>query len=358
MKDKTIEVMKAFSICGIVVLHSIFINLGENNILSNVLRMTSIKTLLVLSGWVVYGKITQHGWLTEKIVRRIPLLLIFTFIYWVFYSTIAGIDGGELLNVGIGKWYIYTIATGFGWAVIWYVWVLILCYIALYLFEKYVANRMVKIPYLIKLTAISLIILLIPYDYFGIRQLQWYGMFMLAGYGLRYLVENYEKFKQYGKRLAYLSFILFPLSIALVGDDIDYIGKWINGGYADIINALRFGESKYLLAYLFVTITGVGFVYCISRYISNIKYLYKLLSFIGGSTIGILVFHKMILEMKLIDNYWACAIIALMLSLGIYQMLRRINVFNYLLFGGSDIPIKLSNKLEVWYGKTKAQKSW
>lgn len=229
MKNKTIEVMKAFSICGIVLLHSIFISLGENNVLSNVLRMTAIKTLLILSGWVIYGKITKSGWLTEKIVRRIPLLLIFTFMYWVFYSNFAGIDGGELLKVNIGTWYIYSFATGFGWAVIWYVWVLILCYAVIYLFEKYVATKLLKIPYLLKLLVISIIIVVIPYDYFGIRRLQWYGMFMLLGYALRYIAEHYKVIAKNGIKLAYSSFVLFPLSIVLLGNKIDYVGKWING---------------------------------------------------------------------------------------------------------------------------------
>lgn len=130
--------------------------------------------------------------------------------------------------------------------------------------------------------------------------------------------------------------------------------KWINSGYADIINAIRFGEGKYVLIYLFFTLTGVSFVYCISRFISKLNFIYKPLAFIGSSTIGILLFHKMILELKLFNNYWVYAIIALVLSLGIYLLLKRISILNYLLFGGTDIPIKLSNKLELWYAKAKA----
>jgi hypothetical protein len=62
----------------------------------------------------------------------------------------------------------------------------------------------------------------------------------------------------------------------------------------------------------------------------------------------------MFLELKVFDNYWASVVAVELLSIGFYLLLKRAKILNYLLFGGTDIPIKISKKLEVWYGKTKA----
>jgi hypothetical protein len=354
MKNPVIEVMKAFAISGIVLLHAIFIEVGGNTNVSVILRLVAIKTLLVLSGYVVYGKITKKGWLSEKIVRRLPILVIFTFVYWLYASNVAGIDGGVKLDVSLGTYYVYNFATGFIVLVIWYIWVLILCYVLIWLFEKYVAGKLLMIPYLAKLGVLAFVIIWIPYDYFGIGFVRWYGLFMFGGYALRYALENYQKFKKYTPRIAYSAIVLFPLSIYLVQDAVNYDGQWVSTGFINIANALKAGEGKYIITYLLVTFTGITFVYILSKLVASVKYLSFPFIKVGEATIGILLFHKMFLELKALDNYWLAALVAEVIAIGLYLVIKRVKALDWLLFGGTSIPIKMSEKLEVWYEKAKA----
>jgi hypothetical protein len=346
--------MKAISIMGIVILHAIFIQYGTDNVLSTVLRLVVIKTLLFLSGFVVYGKVNRKGWVLEKVVRRLPLLFIFTGIYFVLASYVAGIDGGTKVSGNIFNWYIYNITIGFNGLVIWYVWTLILCYVLLWLFEKYVSTKLLKIPYLVKLFILSFSVIWIPYDYFGFAFLRWYGMFMFLGYGIRYAIENYSRFKIIASKLVYSTLILFPLVVYLIGDTLTFKGEWASStGFINILNAVRVGEAKYIWIFLLIALLGIGFTYCVSRFIAGTKLIRPFL-LVGSSTIGILLMHKIFLEVKLFDNYWIGAIISLSASLGLYLLLKRVKILNYVLFGGTDIPITLSKKLGGWYEKVQA----
>ena len=353
--SKTIEIMKALSIMGIVLLHAIFIEEGEDNELSTVLRLVSIKTLLFLSGFVVYGKIQKEGWVLEKIVRRIPLILIFTGLYWVFARYVVGIDGGTKLTGNIFGWYSYNLAIGFNGLVIWYIWVLMICYVLLWMFEKYVASRFMKIPYLVKLSILTFALIWIPYDYFGIAFVRWYGLFMILGYGIRYAVENYRRFYEFGKKAVYLSIPLLPLVTLLIGSDLIFKGQWASStGYINIMKAVTVGEIKYILIFSLITLLGIAFSYCLAKLISLNKYVAKPFLYVGSATIGILLLHKPLLELNLIHNYWLSAILALVITFNLYQLLKRVRILDFLLFGGTDIPIKISHKLEDWYGKAKA----
>jgi hypothetical protein len=343
--------MKAFGIMGIVLLHAIFIQEGDNSTLSTALRLVAIKTLLFLSGYVVYGKIKNPSWVLEKIMRRLPLILIFTCIYWVYASYVVGFDGGERIDVSLGTFLAFSLATGFMTLVIWYIWVLMLCYGLLWSFERYVAGRLKRIPYLLKLWTLALVLVFIPYDYFGVMLLQWYGLFMLLGYTIRYLVEkrNFGKYKVW----AYSAFVFFPVTLFLVGRLIDNRDTYVNSGYIDIARAVIHNQWWMILVYVSVSLTGIALVYSVSRIIERLKMSAPFVV-VGNAIIGILLFHKMFLELKLIDNYWLSSLLALAVSLGLYLMLSRVNVLNYLLFGGTTIPIKISNRLEGWYAKVQA----
>lgn len=352
MRYKTVEIMKGLSITGIVLLHAVFIELGVNNSLSNMLRLVAIKTLLFLSGFVIYGKVTKPGWVLEKIVRRIPMLFVFTFIYWLFGSNVVGTDGIGKFDVSLGAFYLYNIAIGFGGLVLWYIWTLILCYIVIYAFEKY--SPKIKMPYLVKFWILVILINLIPFDSFGIGYLRWYGLFMFGGYAMRYVRENYKNYEFYFYKIVPFSLIIFPVFAYYFWNVISYSGQWINSGYVNIVKSIGSGEWNYAIIYAVLAILGVAFIYTVSKLISRVKYLDKFVILLGSATIGILLIHKMILEMKLVSNYWLSAIIALSISLILYYALKRNNILNYVLFGGTDIPVKLSTKLGGWYAKIQA----
>ena len=217
MKNQTIEVMKALSIIGIVLLHAIFIYYGENTEWSNLLRLVCIQTLLVLSGFVMYGKISNK-WVQEKVIRRVPLLVIFTLVYWLFYSFVVGVDGGETIQANLGNYYGYALLSGFDGTVLWYIWQLVACTALLLLFES-VSRLFPRIPYLLKFAIFVGIIVVFPLDIIGFRYIKWYGLFIFGGYALRY-ASNMVSHK-----LAWLG-LLLPFSLLL---DLTYQGQSIVG---------------------------------------------------------------------------------------------------------------------------------
>jgi hypothetical protein len=344
--------MKALGIMGIVLLHSIFIENGGDNNLSIILRLVGVKTLLLLSGYVIYGKLTKEHWLIEKIIRRLPILIIYPIIYWFYYSNVAGIDGGAKLDVNLFTWLNYNMATGFMGLVLWYIWLLILCYLCLWVFERY--QTKIKLPYLWKLFLFSFAIIWIPYDYFGVGFLRWYGIFLFLGYGIRYVVENYKKIAVLGNNLAYSCLLLFPIAIYIEREVINYSGLWVSGGYINILNSLKTGEIQYVFVYLFATLSGIGFFYVIAKSIVRIKYISAILIFIGNATIGILLIHKPLLVLSPFHNIYLDSLLALLVSMGLYLLLKKVRIFHYLLFGGTSIPITLSKRLGGWYGKAQS----
>lgn len=341
MRNQVVDVMKALCIIGVVFLHAIFIHYGENTEASNILRLVCVNGFFVLSGYVIYGKAGDGKWILSKVISRIPMLAVFTFLFWLFNNYVIGVDGANVLSISVGDYYLYNIATGFILSVLWYIWLITIAYLILYGFERYV--RPIKIPDAIKYVILAGVIFF-PLDAAGLNLLKWYGLFMFAGYILGQL-----RFKSW---MVYLSAGLLPFCIIAFYGLITYSGEAINSGYANIAGIIKSGEWIYLGAYVSLSITGFGFLYCVSSIINKLR-MSKPFLIIGESTIGILLFHKPLLELNLLHSYWLSAIIALVLSFGLYQLLRRIRILNYLLFGGTDIPIKMSNRLGGWYVKAQ-----
>ena len=209
--------MKALSIIGIVLLHAIFIYHGENTEWSNLLRLVCIQTLLVLSGFVMYGKISK-GWVREKVIRRVPLLVVFTLLYWLFYSFVTGVDGGETIQANLGNYYAYAILSGFDGTVLWYIWQLVACTLLLLLFES-ISGMFPRVPYLLKLIVFTVVIIVLPLDILGFGYVKWYGLFIFGGYAFRYFSNIVNP------KLAWLG-LLLPFSLLL---DLTYQGQSIVG---------------------------------------------------------------------------------------------------------------------------------
>jgi hypothetical protein len=334
MRNQTIEVMKGLCITGVVLLHAVFIHYGENNSLSIMLRLVCVNAFLFLSGYVVYGKINNQ-WVIQRVIRFLPLLAIFTSIYWLLGTYVVGIDGGENLDIPLGNFYLFNLFIGFNGLILWYIWQLLLCYGALLAVEK------VKVNFLLKMSIAIVFIVLIPLDGLGLNFLKWYGLFILAGYTWHYIVDYYRVYK------LVMVAMLFPFSFLI---PLTYQSPYINGGYVDIARAIINGESVYILYYLIVAVSGIALLYLVSRLLVRVKWL----TLIASSSIGILLLHKIFLEVNLIDNLWLSAIIAEILALGLYQLLKRVKILDYILFGGTDIPIKISNKIGGWYVKAQA----
>lgn len=350
MRNKTIDVMKSFSIIGIVLLHAMFIHYGENTASVNILRLVCVNGFLFTSGFVMYGKVDKNGWLIEKVIRRIPLLLVFTLIYYIFYMFAVGIDGGQKITTNIISFYSYQFISGFDGLVLWYVWQLILCTVALHIFEKY--QEKLKLPYSLKFFLMCLIVATIPIGMFGFRFMSWYGLFIFAGYFVNHLINTKFRYSFHGIGVVISAIVLIGILI-YDNDVILYSGQAINGGFVNIIGSFRYLEFHYMLLYILVSTWGIAGLYSISKFISKYK-ISKPLIYIGGATVGVYLLHKPFLELNFINNYWLATLFAFSVSLLLYQLLKRVKILDYLLFGGTDMPIKLTNRLEDWYAKAKA----
>jgi hypothetical protein len=333
VRNKTIEIMKGLSIIGIVLLHAIFIHYGYNTEWSTTLRLVCIETLLVLSGYVIYGKVLQQGWLKEKLIRRLLLLLVWTILYYLFYTFITGVDGGAKITTNIGNYLGYELMSGFDGLVLWYVWQITICTIVLYLFEKYATK--IKLPYLLLLFIFIIIVAFLPIDVMGFRYMKWYGLFMFLGYGIHYLIDRI-KLNTQG---VYISLSALPIALYLTWNAINIQGDWNNSGYINIYQSVIHGDIAVIGIYTIISLLGVAFMYSVAELLSHIKIISSVLVLIGGSTIGILLLHKWVLELRFTDSIWLSSLAALIIALGMYQLLRRVKWLDYLLFGGI-LPIK------------------
>lgn len=341
MRNETIDIMKAFCIIGVVLLHAVFIYYGENTELSNTLRLVCVSGFFILSGYVIYGKIQNTKWMVGKIIRRTPMLVIFTLLFWGFNNYVVGVDGNQVLEIPLGNYILYNIGSGFILSVLWYIWMLNIGYVVLWAFEKYKFKRF----YLLQIGAL-MCLTFIPLDYGGFNLFRWYGLFFISGYAW-----NYIKDKNTVSRV-WIGFIIVSV-FAVSRGALSYSGEAVNGGFVNILQSFSSGEAIYANWYISITATGIALLYVVSKWLSRFK-VSKGLIMIGSSTIGVLLLHKPLLELGAVNNYWLSFIIVFMLALSLYQLLKRVEILNFMLFGGTDIPYNLSMKLGGWYEKVRA----
>jgi fucose 4-O-acetylase-like acetyltransferase len=319
--------MKGIGILLVVLAHAI----GKNDInaiarydngIFNITCSFFMLMFMMVSGYLVYGKVTDKGWLSKNIIKWMPPLLIFTVIYWVvgaLYPTVTQFSIFE--GVSFIKYLSYVLAYGFNGLVLWYLWVLILSYFLAWLLEK--GRLHIKIPLIIQFIVLVIAMQFTPISMLGVFALKWYGIFFLIGYVLHHYKLN--------GRLAYISLLLFPLCGYLFNwmmpyEDIQY-GCF---GLAAIIPDIQNGKWILLGVTLLMALLGTGFVYSIAKLIKW-KYAVKVLSYLGAASIGIYLLH--IMFVGIVSNYWLAALIALAISIGLYELLKRWKHTNRLLFG-------------------------
>lgn len=346
MRNKTLDVVKGLGILLVVLAHAIGKNdvdalLLFNNGLFNVVASFYMPMFMMVSGYLVYNKIGNWAWAKKHITKWIPTLLIFPIIYWVvahYFPAITDFFG--LYNVGFASYITHITLSGFSGLALWYLWTTIICYLICYLLEQ--SRLKIKLPFILQIITFALVINIIPFNQFGFFTVKWYGMFFLIGYALHHYSMK--------KKLAYISLLAFPLCTYLFNWMIPYQdSEYGCFGLSVIIPAITNGHA-YLVGVMFLmAILGTGFVYSIAMLV-RWKPFVLLFGYLGSISIGIYLLH--IMFVGIVHNYWLAALIATCISIGLYEVLKRSKIIDFLLFGG-DIPIKLK-KLGGWYGKAEA----
>lgn len=251
MRNETIDIMKAFCIIGVVLLHAVFIYYGENTELSNTLRLVCVSGFFILSGYVIYGKIQNTKWMVGKIIRRTPMLVIFTLLFWGFNNYVVGVDGNQVLEIPLGNYILYNIGSGFILSVLWYIWMLNIGYVVLWAFEKYKFKRF----YLLQIGAL-MCLTFIPLDYGGFNLFRWYGLFFISGYAW-----NYIKDKNTVSRV-WIGFIIVSV-FAVSRGALSYSGEAVNGGFVNILqpHIIKGKSDDYKVDFVNVTHSTIQCVF-------------------------------------------------------------------------------------------------
>jgi hypothetical protein len=210
--------------------------------------------------------------------------------------------------------YLYRVTfTGFGSLILWYLWCLCLCYMVAWCLERL---RGIGMGFTVLWIGVIIVLNLIPIDLFGVFTLKWYGIFFIIGYALHYYNEKY--YMKWFKRVALLSLAAFPLCAYLFNWMIPYQdADYGTIGLGALTPALLAGEYKLMGVMVLMALLGTGFVYSAAKVIRL-----KPLAYLGTASIGVYLLH--IMFVGLFDNYWVSALVALVISLALYEVGRRI----------------------------------
>jgi hypothetical protein len=152
------------------------------------------------------------------------------------------------------------------------------------------------------------------------------------------------------KKLAYISLVAFPLMAYLTNWMIPYENSyWGCYGLAAIIPAITNGQASLVGIMFLMAILGTAFIYSIAMMI-RWKPLVRLLTYLGSISVGIYLLHVMFVGIT--SNYWISALLATIIAVALYELLRRVKFLNFILFGGEPIKIRM---LGGWYGKGQAE---
>jgi fucose 4-O-acetylase-like acetyltransferase len=346
MRSHTIDIVKGMGIILVVLAHAIGKNdtdalLYFNNGLFNVISSFFMPMFMIVSGYLVYNRVGDWNWCKRHIIKWIPPIIIFTVIYWLSANYFFGLtDFFGLYGIGFIDYIYHVIKSGFSGIVLWYLWTVILCYPITHLLEQ--SRNKLKIPFIFVVLLFAVVINLVPITAFGLFVVKWYGMFFLLGYTLHH-------YKLNGK-LAYISLVAFPLCVYLFNWMIPYQNSEYGCfGLGAIIPAMSNGYAWLIGLMTLMALLGSAFIYSIATLIKW-KPLSNLFSYLGTISIGIYLIH--IIFVGVVSNYWLATLLVIIISVVLYEILRRSSYINFLLFGG-EIPIKLK-KLGGWYEKAQS----
>ena len=141
----------------------------------------------------------------------------------------------------------------------------------------------------------------------------------------------------------YPSLFVFPLFVSFLGWLKPYENTTYGmTGYTNLFYALTHGQYELVTVMLVAAIMGVCFVYTVISLFTWDKFR-AVIGYLGQSSIGIFLLHYFFVGV--FHNVIISTLSSLCVSLALYEGLKRIRVTNLVLFGGTDIPMRLSEKI-------------
>jgi len=332
--------MSGIGILLVVLSHAIIKNdptivLSYGNSIFNSISAFFMPMFMMISGYVVYNKVGNWNWTKRHILKWVLPVIIFALLYWAYnalFPTMIHFYG--LSELPFETYAIRMIAYGFGGSILWFIWAFMVCYAITYVLEQS-RLKFSQVPLWVQTLLLIVILNAIPFALFGFLAVKWYGIFFFIGYTLNHYRLN--------KKVAYLSIVAFPLSLILTDWTKSIQNtEWGNFGQTTIIPAIANGHLVLVLLIFLVAILGIGFVYSIASLIKW-KPLVSILTYLGENSIGIYLLHVMFVGIT--NNYWLSTILAAIISIGLYEVLKRIRFMNFILFGGEPIKFQITRRL-------------
>lgn len=316
-RNNVIDIMKGLCILAVVNQHALtekFLDTIATVKVFNVTTSFNMMVFMLVAGYFSYGRVGNGQWALSKSIRWIIPILISLPLYWYFRYN----------DQPFGTWMANSIVEGFTGMILWFLWCLSLCYPVGYILEK------IKLPFTIKIVALILFLAFIPVYPLGIKYLKWYGLFYFIGYGLKYYLTKYQS--RWIRMSVYSSVVIFPILIYFTNGMTSYNN--IDYGYLGftIIDKAVFNGYGYLVGIMFgVAVFGVMFTYSMAKLLDKMKYLNKVLAYIGNASAGILLIHYFFIQT--VNIYPLSAFAAVVISLILYELLHRVKILDALLFG-------------------------
>jgi fucose 4-O-acetylase-like acetyltransferase len=327
-RSYVLDEVKGIGIILVVLYHAlgkvnpdIFVN--YDNWLFNMIACFFMQMFMIISGYLAYGKVKDINWIGRIVARWILPILSFTVIYWLWAKIFPDMIKFDYGSIPIWDYILFAVTSGFANLVTWYLWCLMLCYFIIYSIEQ-IANKYQKVPLIAVILIMVVMINLIPINIFGMYTLKWYGIFFFIGY----LLNHYQSSRiiKIGSKLVYASLGIFPLCGYLFNWMIPYQNNDYGIiGLAAIIPALLNGQGLLICVMVLMALLGSSFVYSIAK-INRNRWGICVLSYLGKISVGIYLLHIMFVGIT--NNWVLSSVLALGISIILYEILKRIKGLN------------------------------
>jgi len=314
-RNANIDAAKGAGILLVVLGHAVQHNIaGFDNILFRIIYSFHMPLFMFLSGCV--AKYGNSASITKNIYR-----LVIPFIAWYIVAGLVqwGLTGHP---PDVGSYLLGLFKTPD--AGLWFLWVLYLCHVVFYLMSQ--AQKFIGIAGAI---VIFLLVQVLPGSILGFSLLKWHFVFFIAGYLFIRYQSSFSKWKYILMVVATISWLLLFPFWEFVDNE-----RFLNAmahlpGF--ISNHARLLERVFRYA---VAFAGIGMALSVVYLLIPFK---KGLALLGLYTLEIYVSHQLLLDLSFGPNTTVkiitCFIDALVLSLLLAFILKKIPYINTLLYG-------------------------
>ncbi len=287
-RNRTLDVMKGMGIILVVLGHAIQKNVPDyqSHLLFNIIYSFHMPLFFVVAGYLMYLTIKADRllWIRNKAAYLLVPHVIFNVIFYFVSST--GWPNFENLpkQFSFVQWMTESLFLNRGE---WFLWTLFAIFSLMLLID--LIERQTKTPvFWVFVCTFVVGIVSIPVpgrDYLRVLEIQWYLPFALVGY----LIAKYGK---HAKKLTNIVSVVGLAAFPVVMWITEWNGGWARTplyGFAYYWNA---GDPFVYLTRFLQAIMGISVVFLIARWAGKATVLSGPLSWLGGVSLGIFLFHQ------------------------------------------------------------------